>query len=220
MKSVVIVDDHPVLSSAIASALERQEIANAITLDPLMPDAEQSMIDMAPDLCLLDLDLGQHQAAGMRFVRAAMRAGHPAVMFTGSTDEAALGRCIGAGALGVVQKTNSFDEVISQVSQVLAGGKCNSDTDLLKWVLAAQHHDAERRRLLQPFSALTSREQVVLQHLIDGQRVDEIASMDFVSVATVRSQIRAVLQKLSVKSQLAAVAKARQASWSPEAFCN
>lgn len=59
---------------------------------------------------------------------------------------------------------------------------------------------------------------MVLQHLVDGQRVDEIATIDFVSVATERSQIRAVLQKLSVKSQLAAAAKGRQASWSPEAF--
>lgn len=220
MRSVVIVDDHPVLSSAIAGALEREEIARATALDPSAASAEQAMVELEPDLCLLDLDLGQHQAAGMRFVRAATRAGRPAVMLTGSTDNVALGRCISAGAMGVVQKTNSFEEVIAQVRNVLDGGKCNSDTQLLEWVLAAQHHDAERLRLLRPFAALTAREKTVLQHLVDGRRVDEIAELDYVSVATVRSQIRAILQKLGVSSQLAAVARAREASWSPEAICD
>jgi DNA-binding NarL/FixJ family response regulator len=35
----------------------------------------------------------------------------------------------------------------------------------------------------------------------------------FVSVATVRSQVRAILLKLGVNSQLAAVAAARQSGW-------
>ena len=220
MKTIAIVDDHPVLSTAIKAALEHQEIAHATTLDPTVAGAEQAMVDLAPDLCLLDLDLGQHQAGGMRFVRAAIQANIRTVMLTGSNDEVALGRCVGAGAVGVVQKTNTFVDVIALIARVVNGGTCNSDTDLLQWVLAAQRFDAEQGRLLQPFSTLTAREQVVLQHLIDGQRVDEIAEVDFVSVATVRSQIRAVLQKLSVKSQISAVAKARQASWCPEVSCD
>lgn len=35
------------------------------------------------------------------------------------------------------------------------------------------------------------------------------------SLATVRSQIRTLLQKLGVKSQLAAVAMAKRADWEP-----
>ena len=46
----------------------------------------------------------------------------------------------------------------------------------------------------------------MLVALTDGLTADEIAREHFVAVATVRSQIRAVLQKLGVRSQLAAVA--------------
>lgn len=41
----------------------------------------------------------------------------------------------------------------------------------------------------------------------------EIASDAVVSVATVRSQVRGVLTKLGVSSQLQAVARARRAGW-------
>ena len=48
----------------------------------------------------------------------------------------------------------------------------------------------------------------MLGALIDGLSAEEIAEAHFVALTTVRSQIRAVLQKLGVRSQLAAVALA------------
>ena len=46
----------------------------------------------------------------------------------------------------------------------------------------------------------------MLVALTDGLSADDIARENYVSVATIRSQIRAVLQKLGVRTQLAAVA--------------
>jgi len=55
----------------------------------------------------------------------------------------------------------------------------------------------------------------VLDRLIDGEDARAIAVRWTVSEATVRSQIRGVLTKLGVGSQLAAVAVARRARWPP-----
>jgi hypothetical protein len=44
--------------------------------------------------------------------------------------------------------------------------------------------------------------------MMEGLNAEEIAQSHFVAVTTVRSQIRSVLQKLGVRSQLAAVALA------------
>ena len=49
--------------------------------------------------------------------------------------------------------------------------------------------------------------------MVDGKAASEIAADAFVSLATVRTQIRAVLLKLGVHSQLAAVACAHRANW-------
>ena len=53
---------------------------------------------------------------------------------------------------------------------------------------------------------LTKRESLVLGALIDGLGAEEIADAHCVALATVRSQIRSILNKLGVRSQLAAVA--------------
>ena len=48
---------------------------------------------------------------------------------------------------------------------------------------------------------------------MDGASAEEIAKASFVSMATVRSQIRSILEKLGVHSQVAAVALAHRARW-------
>ena len=53
----------------------------------------------------------------------------------------------------------------------------------------------------------------VLAALVDGMSAEEIADAHFVALTTVRTQIRAVLQKLGVRSQLADVAAANRVGW-------
>ena len=55
-------------------------------------------------------------------------------------------------------------------------------------------------------STLTGREEEVLRQLYQGLGVREIAELGEVSEATVRSQVKAILRKLEVNSQIAAVA--------------
>ncbi|HXP98899.1 MAG TPA: LuxR C-terminal-related transcriptional regulator [Solirubrobacteraceae bacterium] len=65
------------------------------------------------------------------------------------------------------------------------------------------------------FAILTPREQRVLAELMEGHTADQIAKESWVSVSTVRSQIKSILHKLGVNSQLAAVAMAWRAGWRP-----
>jgi DNA-binding NarL/FixJ family response regulator len=65
-------------------------------------------------------------------------------------------------------------------------------------------------RKVDPFTTLTAREQVVLQHMQQGLSASEMAGIDYVTVSTVRTQIRQVLFKLGVSSQIAAVALANK----------
>ena len=57
---------------------------------------------------------------------------------------------------------------------------------------------------------LTAREREVLDGLVAGKRAAAIAEESVVSLATVRAQIRAILAKLGVSSQLEAVALVRE----------
>jgi two-component system, NarL family, nitrate/nitrite response regulator NarL len=63
------------------------------------------------------------------------------------------------------------------------------------------------------FDRLTRREEEVLSSLMRGAKAREICAQSFVSMPTVRSQIRSIFSKLGVTSQLAAVALAYQNGW-------
>jgi DNA-binding CsgD family transcriptional regulator len=58
--------------------------------------------------------------------------------------------------------------------------------------------------------SLTPRERTVLRLLYAGDNVRSIALLLDVSEATVRSQVKSVLRKLDVNSQLAAIAAFRR----------
>lgn len=214
MSRVVIVDDHLVLAESLALELERRGIPSTV-VDPDDADAVERMVSDEPDACLIDLDLGEHRARGLRFLERAVAARISAAMFTGTDDEVALGRCIGHGASGVISKSLPFAEVVERVERLLGGEQLNSDSEKLRWVLAEQAFDRCRRSRDARFGRLTQREVEVLAHLLEGRSAEEIAEADYVSLATARSHIRAVLRKLGVHSQLAAVAEAHRAGWAP-----
>ena len=61
--------------------------------------------------------------------------------------------------------------------------------------------------------SLTARECEVLEHLVDGRRVRDIAVLHDTTESTVRTQVKRVLSKLDVGSQTAAVTLALRAGW-------
>jgi len=62
---------------------------------------------------------------------------------------------------------------------------------------------------------LTNRESQILASLMAGRRAAAIARIHFVSLHTIRTQIRSMLRKLDVHSQVEAVALAHRAGWVP-----
>jgi DNA-binding NarL/FixJ family response regulator len=214
--SVLVVDDHPVLAHGLAGAL-RDGGFDVHVVDPL---TRLSILDTArrlePDIVLLDLLLGDEVGDSLALVDPLTAGGARVVMLTGVTDEALLGACIEAGAVGVLSKTLSFDELLDQIV-LTARGQAMGDGQRDQLLGTLRRRRAEERERLAPFERLTAREREVLAGLMDGWSADEIARRSFVSITTVRSQIRAILEKLGVHSQTSAVALAHRASWDAHA---
>lgn len=211
--TLLIVDDHELLAESLAWALRAESFEVAV----IAPASAQAILDAAaehqPSLVLLDLDLGREVGTSLPLIGPLRDTGALVVVVTGATDRVRLAECVEAGAAGVLPKSTPFDDLVAAVHDVLEHGTLLTParrSDLLSALRAAR---AERRRRFEPFERLTPREREVLLGLLDGQSAETIARTAFVSLATVRSQIRSVLQKLAVNSQLAAVAKARQAGW-------
>ena len=83
---------------------------------------------------------------------------------------------------------------------------------LLSLLRKHRQQDSDRHAV---FDLLTKREAQVLRELATGSSPEEVARLSFVSLNTVRTQIRGVLAKLGVGSVVSAVALAYRTGWIP-----
>jgi DNA-binding NarL/FixJ family response regulator len=210
---VLIVEDHQVVSAGLALGL-RSEGFDTRSVDGTPGAVEAVLADHDPEVILLDLYLGED--LGIDLIPLLDPDVRKIIVLTASTDPLLLAAALEAGAHDVLPKTAPFPRLLAGIQQVVGGGSPeveNRRQDILRDARAVRR-EAERR--LAPFASLTPREQDVLGMLMDGLQAAAIAEASYVSLATVRSQIRSILTKLGVSSQLSAVSMAIQAGWTSD----
>ena len=210
---VLIVEDHELLAQSLSFALRADGIAVEVAVDLDPERVLAAAARFSPTVVLLDFHLGEC-VTSVPLIAPLRARGAAVVMVTGEADPVRLAECLEAGATGVVSKADPFDHLVAAVKQAAATGRVMPDPQRQDLLAALWRWREEEEQRQAPFTLLTAREQAVLAALMDGKTAEVIAAESFVSVSTVRSHIRAVLIKLGVNSQLAAVSKTRQAGWS------
>lgn len=214
---VLIVEDHELLAQSLLYALR----AEGLEVDAIKPATTEEILRTAEEVratvVLLDLDLGGEIGTSLPLIAPLEALGAQVMMVTGVTDRVRLAECLEAGATGLINKSTPFDQLVAAVREVAELGTLVPPEQRHELLAELRRQRALDRERLEPFERLTSREQQVLAGLMEGKSAEKIAEDAFVSLATVRSQIRAILLKLDVNSQLAAVALARRNGWSIEA---
>jgi DNA-binding NarL/FixJ family response regulator len=214
---ILVVDDHPLIATGLQLALAARGWHVEMTCGPTSHSVLAHAAAFEPDCVVLDVHLGGEIGCGRSLIHPLLEGGASVVMLTGETDRLVLASCIEAGAVGWIGKDVALGQVLGSIEDVLAGRSligCTAREALLEELRA---HRATHGRVLSPFERLTSCEQRVLGALMEGMSAEEIAAAHFVALTTIRSQIRAILHKLGVRSQLAAVARANRAGWQPRA---
>jgi DNA-binding CsgD family transcriptional regulator len=136
-----------------------------------------------------------------------LQSGLPVVAMASGGNAPDVASALSAWSVPVADKSEPLAQLVTLVRETV-GSERGAELDN-----SARNTSAARS----PFDILSRREKFVLSQLMDGQNADSIARASIVSISTVRSQIKSILQKLGVNSQLAAVSLARQASWVFEA---
>lgn len=160
----------------------------------------------APDVVVMVQELPDpaHLVAALRTISELRE--HRWLLLTATPVGSEWGSALAAGATGVLPLTMHVDRLIRSVGRVCRGEPVMSPRDRERLIALWEETTVARRDLMDRLATLTHREMEVLQALHEGRRVADIAKERGVSVGTVRSQVKAVLRKLEVSSQLAAVA--------------
>jgi two-component system, NarL family, nitrate/nitrite response regulator NarL len=215
---VAIVEDHDLFAEALDAAmtLEGHDVHRVSIEDNPVGNGRllTALLRLQPKVVLLDLDLGS-TGNGARVVEPLSRAGIAVVVVTGSIDRARWGECLRYGARTVLPKTTPLNSLLATI-RLIGESRAVMDREERERLVALYYDERGKiHGLRNRLEQLTSREREVLAHLMHGQPVREIARHSFVSEATVRTQVKSILAKLEVTSQLAAVGAAHQAGWRP-----
>jgi two-component system nitrate/nitrite response regulator NarL len=212
MPTIAIVEDHLLLAETLQAALRQRGINATAWLPEALDTLLAGLLDVAPDLVLLDLDLDEF-GDSTEIVAPLAASGIRVLVVTGVTERLRLARVIESGAIGYQPKALGFDALVATASAALAGTTVLDPSVRSALLQELARARAEQERSVVRFTVLTDREQGTLQALGEGRSVHEIATDWVVSEATVRTHVRGVLVKLGVASQLAAVAEARRNGW-------
>jgi DNA-binding NarL/FixJ family response regulator len=214
--AVLVVDDHMLLANSVMRAL-RVEGFEAHTVDPVsLAVVVDAALHRNPNVVLLDLDFGRPNFSGLDVIGPLTSLGTAVVVLTGWQDRLLTAACLEAGAVGVVCKSEPFASVVASVERAASGVTDYDLSERDELHRELREYRREHAQTRAPFNMLSLREREVLRALMAGQSANTIAATSFVSLSTVRSQIRAVLQKLNVNSQLEAVAVAARCDWSAD----
>jgi len=207
MRRVLVADDHAPTREDVRAAVEADARFTVVAVAADAADAVASAMRERPDLALLDMRMPGSGAAAAWEITARLPDTR-AVMLTVSRSDEDLFAALRAGASGYLLKTMPFADLGDALAGVL-DGQVALPPELVRRLVEEFRDTAPRRRALLGRTVagaqLTSREWQVLDFLRQGLTTAEIARRLFVTPATVRSHVAAILHKLRVPDREAAV---------------
>lgn len=206
---IAVASQHALVSESVRAALvDRSFDAVAVRWPGGVPLPRNPRVSTRYDAGLLlgDLERAAHLRAATLLVTHTPT---PWLVLSDTPRGPLWGAMYDAGARMVLPSNVSLDELAALLPG-LARGRIEADAgERAELIQAWRRLQAERELLTTRLDSLTPRERDVLGLLNAGETVAVIAAILEVSLSTVRSQVKSILRKLGVNSQLAAVAAYR-----------
>ena len=193
---VAIADDHPVVRLGIRTLLEKNA---RITINAEYSAAAPLMKDFANadwEVLILDVDLKDHNGVELTKQMLAIRPELKILILSIYPEKKYALRAMKAGAKGYVNKNSVLDNLEEAVIQV-AGGQLYVSR-LLSQLLAEQA--LFKNNIEDSHAMLSDRELQVLCLYGDGKSNQEIAEQLYISIKTVSTYRRRILDKMNLKS--------------------
>ena len=195
---VLIADDHAIVRMGLASLLGTSKLIEVVGEAFDGEDAVKKTLKLKPDVIVMDLVMPRKDGiAATTEIRERVPDTKMLILTTFSSSEN-IARALKAGAAGAVLKSSSNDELIDAILKVAKGARCLS---------------ADIEHLLEddpPLPDLSPRQIEILGSIARGLTNKEISTQLSISLESVKSHIKIILEKLGAASRTEAASIAQR----------
>jgi len=198
MIRLIIADDHKMFRDGLRSLIDRHRDIEVVGEAESGQKLLERLAPLHPDLVILDVSMpglnGIEAARRIREIDPSVRI----IMLSMHADRRYVIESLRAGASGYLLKDDGFEELVRAIPRVMSGQVVVADRigeKLLQDYLALERPDENSA-----FVRLSPRERETLQLIAEGLSTKEIASTQKVSVKTVESRRKQIMDKLGLHS--------------------
>lgn len=194
---VFIADDHQMVIDGIRLLLESDDEIVCVGTANNGNEAIQKLQEIATDVVLLDINMPEKN--GIETCKA-LRTTHPnlrIIAISMLNEISPIKMMLKQGAMGYLLKNAGKEELLKAIKSVHIGERYFSAevNDIIMDNLSGS-----RKKKSNPFPSLSRREKEILQLIIDEKTTQEIAKQLFISVGTVETHRRNMMNKLGVRN--------------------
>lgn len=201
---ILLVDDENLVRVGLRMILEGDPRIEVVGECSNGRDALKAVNDLAPELVLMDIRMPIMD--GLE-ASARLLTRHPdlkiLVLTTFNTDQMVL-TALKSGVSGFLLKDTPPVELVGSIHRVAEGHTVLSEVVTKQLIAAASPspEDSRKREALEKLARLTDREREIAAAMARGLSNAEIAGTMFISLATVKTHIGRVLEKLELDNRV------------------
>jgi DNA-binding NarL/FixJ family response regulator len=191
---IIVADDHQILRQGLVALLGVQPDMEVVGQASDGRQAVALARELSPDVIVMDVAMPNLN--GIDATRQALGhvPGAKVIVLSAHGHQRMIAESLRAGASGYVPKDSAMEELVEAIRTVMAGERYLGPK--VASVLASEYLDAEPRT----GQTLTPREREVLQLIAEGKATKEAAAALGVSVKTVETHRRSLMEKLALFS--------------------
>ncbi len=213
MISLAVTDDNELLRSNIIERLKDDFhiLFEASSAKGLLRFLKANEFTHHPRVILMDIEMDEMNGIEATRLVKEINPAIKIIMLTVFEDDDKVLNAIKAGADGYLIKDEKKERIIECIYDVINGGSYMSPSVAIKTLKYLQKNYIPKEAV--PGNPLTHREQEILHLIIDGSSYADIAARLFISMATVKSHIYHIYEKLHVSNKIEAAKKATNNHW-------
>ena len=198
MARLLLADDHRLFLSGLRGLLDSVPSFDVVGSCNDGQAAVRLAEELEPDVVLIDVSMPGLNGIEATHEIVSLGKDIKVIVVSMHSDRRYVVRALKAGARGYLQKDIAFGDLKDAVNLVLNGGFALSPK--INGAVIEEYLDAVNHRDHSPYNVITSREREVLQLVAEGLTTKEIASRLCLSVKTIETHRRHLMDALNVHS--------------------